>query len=56
VDKVERIARAWFERPCPPEDVSVCNPDLHNWDTGHPDDKAYALDMVAFVLNQADLG
>lgn len=50
--KVERIAKAWFERPCPPEE-GACNPDLHNWAKGHPDDKAAARNTVAFVLKEA---
>lgn len=48
--KVERIAKAWFEAPCPPEEGGQCNPGLHNWATGHPDDKQNARNTVAFVL------
>lgn len=51
-DLVERIARGWFERPCPPEDGDNCNPDLHTWETAHPFDKEWGRDHVRFVLNE----
>lgn len=51
--KVERIARAYFERPCPPEDGPYCCADMHDWDTGHPDDKEHWRDTVRFVLREA---
>jgi hypothetical protein len=53
---IARIARAWFEQPCPPEEGPYCNPDMHDWDRAHEDDKAYALAMVAFVLHEAGIG
>jgi hypothetical protein len=55
-DMVERIAKAWKEEPCPPEEGPGCDPDLHNWDTAHPGDKQFALDTVRFVLREAGLG
>jgi len=51
--KVERIAKVWFETTCPPEEGDNCCLDLHNWETGHPDDKASARNFVAFVLHEA---
>ena len=53
MDEVERIAREWFEAPCPPEEEAFCNPELHVWETGHPEDKAHAMKFVAFVLARA---
>ena len=50
---MERIAKAWFEEPCPPEEGDCCNPDVHNWDKGHPDDKEWARKTVRFVLKEA---
>lgn len=47
---VERIAKAWHEKPCPPEDGDNCNPDLHTWETAHPFDKERGRDHVRFVL------
>lgn len=52
---IARIARAWFEQPCPPEDGPCCNLDMHDWDTAHPDDRANALATVAFVLHGAGI-
>jgi hypothetical protein len=53
-DKVERIARAYFESPCPPDD-GPCNPGIHDWDTGHPGDKAHWRTVVRFVLTEAGI-
>jgi hypothetical protein len=53
LDEIERIAKLWFETPCPPEE-GPCNTWLHNWDTAHPDDKAHAMGFVAFVLANRD--
>ena len=52
-DKVERVARAYFDQPCPPEDGSSCNPELHDWDFADPIDKAYWRESVAFILREA---
>lgn len=49
-EKVERIARAWFEDTGPGDDFTPLN-----WDEGHPDDKALARYTVAFVLYQAGI-
>lgn len=54
-DMVERIARAWFEQPCPPEE-GPCTPGIHDWDTAHPEDQAWARSTVRFVLREAGLG
>ena len=51
-DMVERIARAWHAAPCAPED-GPCNPDVHDWDNAHPEDQAFALATVRFVLREA---
>jgi hypothetical protein len=57
--KVERIARAYFEKPCPPGAGPYCcadmHEDMHDWDTGHPDDKAHWRDTVRFILTEAGL-
>lgn len=55
-DMVERIAKAWMEAPCPPEEGPHCNPDMHNWDRAHPDDQEYIRSHVRFTLQQAGLG
>jgi len=47
---IERIAISWFEKPCDPRHGEHCNSDLHDWDTGHPDDKKAALETVSFIL------
>lgn len=52
-DMVERIAAAWHDAPCPPGEV--CNPEMHQWDTAHPEDKIFARDTVRFVLREAGL-
>lgn len=49
-EKVERIAKAWFEDTGPENDF----PPL-DWEQGHPVDKDCARYMVAFVLTQAGL-
>lgn len=53
-DMVERIAAAWHDAPCPPED-GPCNPEVHDWDTAHPEDKIFARNTVRFVLTEAGL-
>jgi hypothetical protein len=55
-DMVERIAKAWKEEPCPPEEGPGCNPDLHIWETSHPEDQDYIRSHVRFTLQQAGLG
>lgn len=47
--RVERIARAWFEDPGPEDDLSL------DWDSAHPDDKDSARYTVRFVLTQVGL-
>lgn len=47
---VERIAIAWFEKPCDPSAGSHCNLELHDWEKGHPEDKKAALETVRFIL------
>jgi hypothetical protein len=54
-EMVERIAKARFEAPCADEG-NPCNPDLHVWATGHPDDKAWGRDYVRFVLEEVGFG
>jgi hypothetical protein len=54
-DTVERIAKAWHEAPCPPDEVH-CNPDLHVWETAHPEDKEWGRQRVRFVLTELGLG
>jgi hypothetical protein len=49
-DKVERIAKAWFESPGPEGDLVGLD-----WDTAHPGDKDSARYNVAFVLRQAGI-
>lgn len=46
--KVERIARAWFADTGPDHDFTPLN-----WDLAHPEDKSFAVYMVAFVLDEA---
>jgi hypothetical protein len=53
--KVERIAKAWIARPCPPDEEPYCNPAMHVWETMHPEDQAYAREHVAFALREAGL-
>lgn len=50
-EKVERIARAFFEQPC--EDAPYCRPDMHDWDNANPGDKDYHRETVRFVLREA---
>jgi hypothetical protein len=52
----ERVAKAWHERPCPPEDGDHCNADLHDWDRAHPFDKEWGRDHVRFVLTELGFG
>jgi len=47
---IERIAIAWFEKPCDESEGDHCNPDLHDWERGHPEDKKRALETVSFIL------
>lgn len=47
--KVERIAKAWFESPGPDGDLE---PD---WDTAHPEDKDTARYNARFILTEAGI-
>ncbi|HEX9089361.1 MAG TPA: hypothetical protein VF867_17855 [Arthrobacter sp.] len=53
-EQVERIARAYFDQPCPPGDS--CNPELHDWDFANPEDKQYHRNTVIFILQEAGVG
>lgn len=54
-EKVERIAKAWIAKPCPPDEEQYCNPAMHVWETMHPEDQAYARGYVTFALHEAGI-
>ena len=49
---VERIAKARYEDRCVDWEEPFCNKDLHNWETAHPEDKAWARGNARFVLKE----
>lgn len=49
-EKVERIAKAWYESPGPDGDLSL------DWGSAHPGDQDSARYNVRFVLRKAGLG
>jgi hypothetical protein len=51
-ETVERIAKIRHEDPCPEAEREFCNPDLHVWDTAHPEDKEWGRKTVAFILRE----
>lgn len=51
-ENVERIAKAWFEKPCEGWEEGFCNRDLHVWENAHPEDKEHARRMIRFTLHE----
>jgi hypothetical protein len=47
--KVERLAKAWYESPGPDDDLGL------DWDTAHPGDREMARYNVRFILTEAGI-
>lgn len=54
-DLVERCAKAWVEKPCPPEE-GPCNAFLHVWEDAQEEDKEWARETARVMLTEAGLG